>query len=451
LEKDSRICKKSSSTKAKDILASKINPVSSPSLSKKAAKKVKRNEATPNLCILIHVPDEAKWRICSTSKKEINKLYIKISYSVIKLKSKNNQKILEKIIANPKIFTKPTVGDWNWDNQEKWKNKCKSTFMQSPINIASAAVKKPKSHFDMAMNLKEVHTLVKKNFGEIIVVFLNFGGILKLEVDRKAVLYTPQYLSFRFPGETIIDGKRSMGDMQMHFAEISKNRRVATTNGLILNVPLKPNNRKSSIKEFDQLNLEFWRSEVMKKGVYTPKKFMKKQLNIFSLDGLSKRIINNNPEYMVNMGSDTIPPCKENVVHITLDKPLEIPNCQFKLLREGSLLKSRAKEIHSRLQQPLNDRPIYSFNKQSVSYLPTLTGLVPPSYRKYLISKGYNIKKKKVLKGKNGKKLKGKKLQFAKWKKAAKKIGKKKGGFGPGYKGGKVRAKAKNICYVDKK
>ena len=57
-------------------------------LSKKEFKKVKRSEAKPNLCILIHVPDEAKWRICSTRKKEINKLYIKITYSVVKLKSK---------------------------------------------------------------------------------------------------------------------------------------------------------------------------------------------------------------------------------------------------------------------------------------------------------------------------------------------------------------------------
>jgi hypothetical protein len=41
-----------------------------------------------------------------------------------------------------------------------------------------------------------------------------------------------------------------------------------------MNVPLKPNNKQLLLKEFDQLNLEFWRSEVLKKGVYTPNKFM---------------------------------------------------------------------------------------------------------------------------------------------------------------------------------
>ncbi len=43
-----------------------------------------------------------------------------------------------------------------------------------------------------------------------------------------------------------------------------------------MNIPLKPNDKKLSIKEFDQLNLEFWRSEVLKSGVYTPNKFRSK-------------------------------------------------------------------------------------------------------------------------------------------------------------------------------
>ena len=221
--------------KAKDMPASRISPVTAPSLSRKATKRMKvSEEVTPNLCILIFIPDEAKWRICSTSKKEINKLQIKISYSVIKLLSKNNPKIMEKIISNPKIFTNPTIGNWDWDNQDKWGNKCRSSFMQSPINISTSSVEKPKSHFDMGMNLKEVHTLIKKNFGEIIVVFRNFAGVLKLSTDGGYLNFTPQYMSFRFPGETIIDGKRSDGDIQLHFAEMTDKTPVIILINLIL-------------------------------------------------------------------------------------------------------------------------------------------------------------------------------------------------------------------------
>ena len=127
---------------------------------------------------------------------------------------------MEKIISNPQIFTKPTVGNWSWDKQEKWGNRCNSSFMQSPIDISSSSVKKPKTHFDMGMNLKESFTLVKKNFGEVIVVFTNFAGVLKLSVGGNYLNFTPQYMSFRFPGESIIDGKRSEGDIQLHFVEM---------------------------------------------------------------------------------------------------------------------------------------------------------------------------------------------------------------------------------------
>jgi hypothetical protein len=61
----------------------------------------------------------------------------------------------------------------------------------------------------------------------------------------------------------------------------------------------------------------------------------------FSLDSLSKRIVNMSPQFMVHMGSETIPPCKENIIHVSIDKPLELPGCQFKLLRENSLISSR--------------------------------------------------------------------------------------------------------------
>jgi len=208
-------------TKPKDLPVTRINPVTVPSPSKKEEKRIKESVSVPNLCIMIHVPDEAKWRVCSERKTLITRLYMKIVYSVLKKQSKNNQKILEKIIENPKILTPPSIGEWNWDNQGKWSGKCKSTFMQSPINITKRNIKTVDTRFNLSMHLTEVHTLVKKNFGEIIVVFLNFGGVLKIAVDNTYLMFTPQYMSFRFPGETIIDGNRSMGDIQIHFAEVN--------------------------------------------------------------------------------------------------------------------------------------------------------------------------------------------------------------------------------------
>jgi hypothetical protein len=144
------------------------------------------------------------------------------------------------------------------------------------------------------------------------------------------------------------------------------------------------------------------------------------------------------------MGSETIPPCKENVVHITLDKPLEIPHCQFKLLRESSLVKSRAKEIHSRLEMPLNDRPIYKFNAQKITYIQSLKGIIPPSYIKYLL-KPFAVLAKKA--SKKASKKAAKKAKYARFEKLARKT-KKRHSFGPGFRKGKVTEATKDSCYV---
>lgn len=49
-----------------------------------------------------------------------------------------------------------------------------------------------------------------------------------------------------------------------------------------MNIPLKVNNKKTNLKELDSLNIDFWRSEIEKKGTYTPKSFLsKKKLLVF--------------------------------------------------------------------------------------------------------------------------------------------------------------------------
>jgi len=85
-------------------------------------------------------------------------------------------------------------------------------------------------------------------------------------------------MSFRFPSEGIIDGQRFDGDIQLHFAELSSQRRTATSNGLILTIPVKADYDAESLENFDNLNMEFWRYEVQKHGTYTPRNFVKKKI-----------------------------------------------------------------------------------------------------------------------------------------------------------------------------
>jgi hypothetical protein len=71
--------------------------------------------------------------------------------------------------------------------------------------------------------------------------------------------------------------------------------------------------------------------------------------------------------------------------------------CQFKLLRESSLISNKPKNIHARFEQPLTDRVVYQYNTAKMRYIKDIASIVPPSYNKYLVKKGgfgYNRKKR---------------------------------------------------------
>jgi len=102
------------------------------------------------------------------------------------------------------------------------------------------------------------------------------------------------------------------------------------------------------------------------------------------------------------MGSHTTPPCEEQTYHIVVNKPLIMAGCQFKLLRENSLISSRAKDIHSRLEQPSNDRTVYTYSSFNLKYIKDISGIVPQSFNKYLLKHGYGYKSR-FGRGKNGK------------------------------------------------
>jgi hypothetical protein len=217
-----RITKGTSKT---DCCPSKqTNPVTAPSVTKKQARKGNNPIFNANYCLTLQVPDEARWRICNDKQEMISKLQLKIIFSVLKKKSKNSPSIMEKLLDKANVGKVPDTGKWSWDYQNKWGGKCQTTHMQSPINVKSTKVTTPETHFSVSFHFSDVHTLIKKNFDEVIVTFLNFGGIMKLAIDNTYVIYTPQFMSFRFPGESIIDGERFGGEIQLHLAELSSQR-----------------------------------------------------------------------------------------------------------------------------------------------------------------------------------------------------------------------------------
>jgi hypothetical protein len=95
-------------------------------------------------------------------------------------------------------------------------------------------------------------------------------------------------------------------------------------------------------------------------------------------------------EAIFYMGSQTTPPCQENTYHLIFTKPLVMAGCQFKLLREQSLISNKPKNIHARLEKPIADRIFYTFNTGKIRYIRNLSSTIPQSYNKFLLKmKGF--------------------------------------------------------------
>lgn len=201
-----------------------LSPMDIPSLPYKEINNLKNKLLQANYCLNLMVPDEARWRICSDKKNNIAKIQLKMTFAILKLKTANKAGFMDRFLNNIKVASPQPKIDWTWHTQDKWPGKCASTFMQSPINVNRNKVTKADSNFSLSFHLTQVNTIIKKNQPEIMVGFLNFGGLIKLNIENTFILYTPQYMSFRFPGENLFDGERYDGEIQLHLAEVSSQR-----------------------------------------------------------------------------------------------------------------------------------------------------------------------------------------------------------------------------------
>ena len=122
----------------------------------------------------------------------------------------------------------------------------------------------------------------------------------------------------------------------------------------------------------------------------------------FDLGNIFRKVMVGGPEAVFYMGSHFTPPCEENTYHLVFTKPLIMSGCQFKLLRENSLLSHKTKNIHARLEQPLSDRVLYKYNTKKMKYIKNITSAIPQGFNKYLVKNGGYKKKHKIICTKRG-------------------------------------------------
>ena len=180
-----------------------------------------------NFCLDLFAPFKARWRLCGYRPIDAYRLQLKIVYFLIKstvnLKTGKAPAIIEKFLTNSKLAPESIDTNWNWETQKKWGGKCSSNFMQSPIKIIEGSVSTAQvEELKIKYMLLNTHVEVVRRYNEIVIQFKNDPGLLLIELGTKRLIYRPKYISFRFPGEHNILGKRYSGDMLINCEEVSE-------------------------------------------------------------------------------------------------------------------------------------------------------------------------------------------------------------------------------------
>ena len=260
------------------IKVAKKDPLNSPKM------KILQKQNHADFCLEILAPEQARWRICSKTPMEIYRLHLKLVFAVIKqnMTPNTSQKVLiERFLSNSLLAPEKMSVNWNWETQKQWGGQCKSSFMQSPMPIQddeSLITLKQEDNFRISFNLLDTNVKIVRRFNEIVVTFLNDPGYFKVANGRNFIIYRPKYISFRFPAEHVILGKRYLGEMQINFKELTKDPKKMRTKGFIFSIPLAVHENHVNLDVLESLNADFWKFEVTgsKKGFYLPTDYLSK-------------------------------------------------------------------------------------------------------------------------------------------------------------------------------
>jgi len=311
------------------------------------------------------------WRICSENSSLIKNLDFTIRSSIITQISKKVD--FKKFIQNS-FNEKKYLKSWDWHNQLTWGDVCENTEvnLQSPIILDNPDEIKIGEEggstetipdLNMDYSFDKVEPVITKNGREIIVGFPSFVGLFRMKVGDKSLVFQPNFLAFRFNSEHQIASKRFDGEIEVHFTELNPDKKSWLTNGLVISIFLESMKETKSLKFLESLKLDFWKLNLKEKNLSN----MKTDSN-FCLQSLFDSVFKLSPKYYLYKGSLTTPPCTSNVLRLVFDKSIKVPEIQFNVLREQSLLDLREKEIHARLTQKALERDVVKGDCKNISY-----------------------------------------------------------------------------------
>ena len=268
------------------------------------------------------------FKFCSVNPVEIYEFRLKLLLSTIKAE------LRRKGVTNLNVLLPGSgaLDSWTWIDQEAWGELCNNGKFQSPIDIGSGSARKV-AFMSLAFKLKKAESPSVKFNGHETVISGDFGSLVhKLEVGQRDFMIDK--LKFKFPSEHLIDGTQSDGEMLMYLK--SKDGLIGIASILF---QADPDGESQWNTFLEELNIEKW--------------------NLGSEDGLVLESMPNIDNLVVAKegdeikyqarhifrrsfywytGSDSVPPCTEEVYRFVFSQPIYVPTAQLHFLKEKSYL-----------------------------------------------------------------------------------------------------------------
>lgn len=268
------------------------------------------------------------FQFCSVNPVEIYEFRLKLLLATIKAELRRRGVTNLNVLLPGGSFP----DTWTWNDQEAWSPLCSKGKFQSPIDISSGGSRKV-AFMSLAFKFKKTEAPNVKFNGHEMEVKGDFGSLVhKLEVGQRDFMI--EKLKFKFPSEHLVDGSQSDGEMLLYLK--SKDGLIGIASFLFI----ADTDGEAQWNTFlEELKLEDW--------------------NLGSEDGIALKTSPNLDNIVVAKngdeikyqarhifrrsfywytGSDSVPPCTEEVYRFVFSQPIYVPEAQLHFLKEKSFL-----------------------------------------------------------------------------------------------------------------
>ena len=246
----------------------------------------------------------------------------------------------------------PYQRDFDYSSQSSWDCACSTGSFQSPIPLVSSqALVDSQASLSMKYSKSSKDPIaIHKNHREI-ELFGSFGDLSYKNPDKDPQIFASYKISFKFPSEHTINTRQYPLEIIVH------HKSQETLEEATLSILVKEDSKgESDLNKFlVNIDSETWSFE--------------EPVTILSKPNLKLLLSENNEKngFFSYMGSETSPPCNENIEKFVMKKAIKVPISQILALKKRSVKGNNARIIKDNMKK--NEKILVYFNKGKKAFV----------------------------------------------------------------------------------